>query len=112
MKFVSCRVRPGFVDVERICDMRMGRPVRVERRRRVVSWRWPVNWMRVWCESDDMVAVFGGKGGGDGVWREWLGTELVGEHLGTFLLSISYLASAGPLLRPRYVLVELPSQSH
>jgi hypothetical protein len=46
MKFVSCRVRPGFVDVERICEMRTGRPERVARRRRVVRWRWPVNWIR------------------------------------------------------------------
>lgn len=31
MKFVSCRVRPGFVDDERMADMRIGRPVRVAR---------------------------------------------------------------------------------
>jgi hypothetical protein len=51
MKFVSCLVRPGFVDVERICDMRTGRPVRVARRRRVVRCRWPVNCTRAWWES-------------------------------------------------------------
>jgi hypothetical protein len=43
MKFVSCRVRPGFVDVDRICVMRMGRPVRVARMRRVVRWWCPEN---------------------------------------------------------------------
>lgn len=53
MKFVSWRVRPGLVEVERICDMRMGRPVRVARRRRVVRWRWPVNWRRGWCASSE-----------------------------------------------------------
>jgi hypothetical protein len=51
MKFVSWRVRPGFVDVERICDMRTGRPVRVARRRRVVRCLWPVNCTRAWWES-------------------------------------------------------------
>lgn len=61
MKLVSCRVRPGFVDVERICEMRIGRPERVASRRRVVRCRWPVNWRSGWCESEvDIVA--GGRG--------------------------------------------------
>lgn len=51
MKFVSWRVKPGLVEVLRICDMRTGRPVRVARRRRVVRWRWPVNWMSGWWDS-------------------------------------------------------------
>jgi hypothetical protein len=35
--------RPGCAcDEERICDTRMGRPVRVERIRRVARCRWPV----------------------------------------------------------------------
>jgi hypothetical protein len=51
MKFVSWRVRPGFVEVERICDMRTGRPVSVARRRRVVRCLCPMNWTRAWWES-------------------------------------------------------------
>lgn len=61
MKFVSGRVRPGDVEVLRIWEMRMGRPVRVERRRRVVRWRWPVNWTSCWWESrEDMLGDCGG----------------------------------------------------
>lgn len=51
MKFVSWRVRPGFVEEERICDMRTGRPVRVARRRRDMSWRWPVKFKGAWRDS-------------------------------------------------------------
>lgn len=51
MKLVSCRVRPGFVEVDRICEMRTGRPVRVASRRRLVRCLWPVNCTRAWWES-------------------------------------------------------------
>lgn len=62
MKFVSERVRPGFVEVLRICEMRIGRPVRVERSRREVRWRWPVNWRSFWCVSEsDILAVGAGR---------------------------------------------------
>lgn len=43
-KDISCGARPGLVgDVLRILDMCTGRPVRVERVRRLVNDRWPVN---------------------------------------------------------------------
>jgi hypothetical protein len=57
MKFVSCRVRPGFVDVDRICVMRMGRPVRVARMRRVVRWWCPENWRGFWRISSSAMVV-------------------------------------------------------
>lgn len=58
MKFVSCRVRPGVVEVDRICVMRIGRPVRVARMRRVVKCRCPLNWRGCWRISSS--AMVGG----------------------------------------------------
>lgn len=57
-KETSAGVRPGCVDEGRICDMRIGRPVRVERRRRVRRCRWPVKRRRDWALESAILSEF------------------------------------------------------
>lgn len=45
------------MEEERICEMRIGRPVRVARSRRETRWRWPVKLRGCWRASSTAIVV-------------------------------------------------------